>query len=73
MAQVKQKHQIKEAKSKEWHTLGKKMQTDVSGNAKMLYTTLKVLRKRQKNLLRNIKNKEGYIITKENQIMERFK
>lgn len=52
---------------------GIRMEQNIPGNAKMMKHILRSLRKEKKNLLNNIKDNEGKIITEENKITERLK
>lgn len=61
------------AKAKTWEEFGIKMEKDAAGNAKMLYRTLKNLRKEKRDPTGNIKDKKGEIITKEDKILRRWK
>lgn len=67
------KQMIKNAKQEEWVKFGNKLREDFTGNQKLFYSTLKQLRQKKSFILKNIKDKQGNLLTNEEEIMERWK
>lgn len=74
----KQREKVKEvvlaAKKKSWEEFGLRMESDYHTNNKLFYKMIKNLRlTNKKQNMKLIRNKEGVILTNENDIMERWK
>lgn len=67
------KDEVKKAKQEEWVKFGEKMRDNYKENHKLFYSTLKQLRQKRTNPLKNIRNEQGEIVTKEENIMERWR
>lgn len=70
---IKVKNQIKTGKEKSWTEFGKKLTESYNENQKLFYNTLKQMRKPKTNMLQNLKDRSGNIITEEASIMERWR
>lgn len=64
---------IKEAREKSWEMFGEKLEKKSKENHKLFYRVLKTLRKGKLTRTTTIQNKQGTIITKEEDIMKRWK
>ena len=71
LARTEVKLIIKKEKGKLWEEFGLRMKNNYSENQKLFYSTLKQLRAKKQVQLKNIKDKEGNIITEDNKIMQR--
>lgn len=69
----KVKELVKEAKKKAWEDFGLKMEQDSKSNQKLFYKVLKSIRKGPQEVPKQIKNKNGKILTEGKEIMERWK
>lgn len=67
------KQLVSEAKKKQWIEFGEKMETDSKGNQKLFYKTLKSLRKEKTPDVTNIKNKNGEMLTEDDEVMNRWR
>ena len=63
------KKKIKKAKALQWEELGNQMERDSMGNSKLLYRTLKNLKKNKKGKITGIENKEGQMLHQEKEII----
>lgn len=70
---IKVKNMVSEAKNKTWTEFGEKLAKNSKENQKLFYKVLKTLRKGKAVRAVAIKNKEGDLITKTEEIMARWK
>lgn len=63
---------IKEAKMRQWEEFGERMERDSSGNAKLLYRTLKNLRRGRNEKTKGIRDVNGNLLLTNARIMERW-
>lgn len=64
---------VKDAKKITWQKFGEKLENNSQGNQKLFYNTLKKLRKEKQVKAITIKNKEGTILTKLEDVLDRWK
>ncbi|XP_050511411.1 uncharacterized protein LOC126887736 isoform X2 [Diabrotica virgifera virgifera] len=64
---------FKNNKDRTWVEFGNKLTGKFGENQKLFYNTLKSMRKPKPNTLKNVKDKNGNILTEENEIMERWR
>lgn len=64
---------IKRSKERMWSNFGNKLTKAYHENRALFYNTVKQMRKPKTNMLRNIKNKNRSIITKEEEISKKWK
>lgn len=67
------KIKVKEAKKESWKEFGESMRDNYTENQKLFYGTLKQLRNTKTFTMKNIKDKNGKVLTEEKDILERWK
>ncbi|KAJ3654264.1 hypothetical protein Zmor_013462 [Zophobas morio] len=67
------KNMVKEAKNKAWQEFGEKLETNSKTNQKLFYKVLKTPRKGKTARAETIKGVDGNIITKTEEVMERWR
>ncbi|XP_039287416.1 uncharacterized protein LOC120352044 [Nilaparvata lugens] len=67
------KNAVKRAKEMSWMEFGRKMESDFGGNQKLFSKTLKSMRTEKPCLLKCIKSEEGTLLTKDEEIMSRWR
>lgn len=64
---------VKEAKTKNWEEFGKKMEKNSKENQKLFYKVLKNLRGTKEGEIKQIKTKDGKLLTCEDEIIDRWR
>lgn len=67
------KNLVKLVKHQNWENFGHDMETNFKENKRLFYKTLQIINRDQSNAVTHIKNKEGTIITDEEQLTRRWK
>ena len=63
----------REAKKQTWENLGDELERDIQGTRKLIYSIARNYRKREEPTARTIKDKEGVLLTEQEEIDERWR
>ncbi len=66
-------HVKREAKKQAWEKIGDELEQDMQGTRKLIYSIAKNYRKREEPTARTIKDKEGTLLTEQEEIDERWR
>uniref|UniRef100_A0A1Y1JWU5 Reverse transcriptase domain-containing protein n=1 Tax=Photinus pyralis TaxID=7054 RepID=A0A1Y1JWU5_PHOPY len=70
---AKVKNMVKQAKEQSWIKFGEKMETNSKENQKLFYKVLKNMRTGKQKQISSIMDKDGNILTEDDEIMDRWK